>query len=171
MREPLPKSEFYGQFRVGRVQSVDKSAHRATVEFDEIDGMQLADMIVLATRQNDYSLMAQNTPVLCVIIDGRAGYGFVLGTFYTDDDAAPLSDDSQRAIASDDLRLGDPNAEKLVCIDGDQSDCGTLVFVPGSGGASLSYIPPGGIGLHVGGSTTIGLTGKITAGATKVKAK
>jgi hypothetical protein len=117
MRLPPPmKSEFYGQFRVGRVSSVDKKRHTAQVEFVEINGFISFDLQVLITRPGDYSLPAANTPVMCLILDGRLGVGFVLGAIYTESDAAPLNDDAKRSIAGDDIRLGDPNASDKVAL-------------------------------------------------------
>lgn len=43
-----------------------------------------------------------------------------------------------------DICLGGPNANKGVARKGDGTTNGTLIFNPGSGGASLSYIAPGG---------------------------
>lgn len=112
----LPRSELYGQVRLGRVSSVDKSRHSAQVQFEEIDGFVSYDLQVLVTRPGDYSLPAKDTPVLCLLLDGRLGAGFILGAIYTDNDAAPLNDDGQRAVASDDLRLGAPDASDKVAL-------------------------------------------------------
>jgi hypothetical protein len=116
MHAELPRSQFSGQFRVGRVSSVDAQHHRAQVQFFEIDGFVSWDLQVLVTRPGDYSLPAKDAAVLCVIVDGRLGVGYVLGAIYTDNDAAPLSDAGQRAVAGDDLRLGDPAASKKVAL-------------------------------------------------------
>jgi hypothetical protein len=110
-------SAFHGQFRTGRVSSVNATRHTAQVEFKDIDeGFVSYDLQVLATRSGDYSLPAADTPVLCVLIDGRLGVGFVLGAIYTESDAAPLDDAGHRSIAGDDVRLGDPEADDKVSL-------------------------------------------------------
>lgn len=111
-----PTAEFRGQFRVGRIDSVDKDAHRAKVVFAEQDGFTSWDLQVLVPVSGDYALPAQNTPVLCLIVDGRIGVGYVLGSFYTDNDAAPLSDASQRSIVGSDLRLGKADASDKLAL-------------------------------------------------------
>lgn len=103
-------------FHVGRVSSVDTKSHTAQVQFFEIDGFVSWDLQVLVTRPGDYSLPAKDTPVLCALIDGRLGVGFVLGAIYTESDAAPLDDAGKRSIASDDLRLGTPDASDKVAL-------------------------------------------------------
>ncbi len=110
MYEKLPPAQLYGQVRMGRVSSVDKSRHTAQVKFEELDGLTSWDLHILVTRPGDYSLYAVDTPVLCLILEGRLGIGFVLGAFYTDEDAAPLDDEGARSIAGEDIRLGDPEA-------------------------------------------------------------
>lgn len=109
-------SQLYGQIRLGRVSSVDAKRHTAQVKFSEQDGFTSGDLPVLVTRPGDFSLPAAGTPVLCLIIDGTRGVGYVLGAIYTDSDAAPLDDASKRSMASDDLRLGDPNATDKVSL-------------------------------------------------------
>ena len=94
-------SQLYGQIRIGRVLSVDANRHTAQVQFFELDGFVSWDFPVLVTRPGDYSLPAQNTPVLCLIVDGRLGVGYVLGAIYTDSDSPPLNDDGQRSIVGD----------------------------------------------------------------------
>jgi phage baseplate assembly protein gpV len=112
MRAQLPRSEFTGQFRWGRVDSVDKSRHSVQVKFEEGDGFTSWDLQYLVTRPGDYSLPPANAMVLCLLVDGRLGVGFCLGAFYTDSDAAPLNDDGKRSIVSDDLRLGTSDASE-----------------------------------------------------------
>ncbi len=112
---PIP-SQFYGQFRKGRVSSVNKKDHTVQVEFFEHDGFVSPDMSMLVTHPGDYALPVKDTVVLCLIVDGRLGEGYVLGAIYTESDAAPLDDDGKRSIASDDLRLGDPAADKKVAL-------------------------------------------------------
>jgi hypothetical protein len=164
-----PHAELYAQIRHGRVQSVDAKRHTARVEFFEIDGAVSWDLQVLVTRPGDYSLPAVGTPVLCAILDGSSGVGYVLGAIYTESDEAPLDDEGARSLAGDDVRLGDPEAEKPVGLDGDKSDGGTLVFVPGTGGATLTYFKPG--VPPVGTGTVIQLEAKLEASAENVRAK
>jgi phage protein U len=85
--DELPKSQFGGQFRVGRVSSVDASRHSAQVQFFEGDGFVSWDMAVVVNRGGDYWLPTKDTPVLCLLVEGRLGVGFVLGAIYTDSDA------------------------------------------------------------------------------------
>lgn len=116
MRSHPPKSQLYGQIRIGRVSSVDKKRHTAQVQFEEIDGFVSYDLQVLVTRPGDYSLPVENTPVLCLLLDGRLGVGFVLGAIYTESDEAPLDDAALRSIAGDDIRLGAPDASDKVAL-------------------------------------------------------
>lgn len=106
-----------GEFRVGRVSSVDKARHTAQVHFEDHDeGMVSWDLQVLVTRKGDYSLPDKDTPVLCVLLDGNVGFGFVLGAIYTESDEAPLDNADHRSIAGDDIRLGDPEADKKAAL-------------------------------------------------------
>jgi len=151
MHEPPIKSQFGGQFRIGRVSSTDASNHRVTVQFFEQDGFTVEAMSMLVTRKGDYSLPEQDDLVLCLLVDGRLGNGYVLGSLYSDSDAAPLSDAGQRSIASDDLRLGDPGASDKIALapptndgltalwnilDGVCGDSAPPVNEAGNGGAS-----------------------------------
>ncbi len=114
--ETLPKAALYGQVRVGRVSAVGKSRHTVEVKFEEVDGFVSWDLHVLARNPGDYALPAADTPVLCLLLEGRLGVGFVLGCIYTEDDVPPLDDEGMRSIAGDDLRLGDPEAEDKVAL-------------------------------------------------------
>lgn len=109
-------SQLYGQVRVGRVSSVDAVRHSAQVQFEEQTGFVTWDLQVLRGFAADYSLPAKDTPVLCLIIDGRLGVGYVLGAIYTDADAAPLNDAGKRAVVGDDLRLGAADASDKVAL-------------------------------------------------------
>lgn len=111
-----PRSQLYGQIRVGRVQSVDAKRHSAQVEFFEQDGFVSFDLQVLRGFAADYCLPAENTPVLCLLLEGRLTVGYVLGAIYTDSDAAPLNDAGKRSVAGDDLRLGAPDATDKVAL-------------------------------------------------------
>lgn len=101
---------------VGRVSSVDTKRHTAQVQFFEIDGFVSFDLNVLVTRPGDYALPAENTPVLCLLVEGRLGVGYVLGAIYTESDAAPLSDAGQRSVVGNDLRLGASDASDKVAL-------------------------------------------------------
>jgi phage baseplate assembly protein gpV len=103
-------------FHVGRVSSVDAKRHTAQVKFDEIDGFVSWDLQVLVMRPGDYSLPPQNAPVLCALLDGTLGVGFVIGAIYTESDAAPLDDAGKRAVVGDDLRLGAADASDKVAL-------------------------------------------------------
>jgi phage baseplate assembly protein gpV len=103
-------SHFHGTFHLGRVSSVNKDKHTVQVEHFEIDGWVSGDLQMLVTRPGDYSLPAVGTPVMCIVLDGEQGFGFVLGCFYTDNDAPPLSNAGHRSLAGDDVRLGNPEA-------------------------------------------------------------
>ena len=116
MHEPAQKSQLYGQVRTGRVSSVNADRHTAQVQFAEIDGFISYDLQVLRGFAADYCLPAEGVPVLCLILDGRLGVGYVLGAIYTESDAAPLSDAGQRAIVGDDMRLGTPDASDKIAL-------------------------------------------------------
>ena len=102
--------------RVGRVSSVDADKHAVRVLFDDADGLVSYDLAMVATRPDDYSLPAKDTAVLCLMLPGPSGLGFVLGCIYTDADAPPLSAAGARSVAGDDVRLGDPEAEDAVAL-------------------------------------------------------
>jgi phage baseplate assembly protein gpV len=108
--------ELNGLIRAGRVSSVNDAKHTARVQFYEGDGLVSFDLNVLVMRPGDYSLPAAGTAVLCLIPPGNAGIGYVIGALYSDSDAPPLASSGQRSIASDDLRLGDPNASQKVAL-------------------------------------------------------
>lgn len=116
MLDKLLSTHFTGSVRVGRVSSVDAKAHTAQVQFFEIDGFVSYDLSVLVQRPGDYCLLAKDALVLCILLDGRLGLGFVLGAMYSESDAAPLDDAGKRSIAGDDLRLGDPEASDKVSL-------------------------------------------------------
>jgi hypothetical protein len=117
MRSDLPTSTYFtGMFRIGRVSSVDAKAHTAQVQFFEIDGFVSWDLQVLTPLSGDYAMPTKDTPVLCVILEGRLGVGFVLGAIYTENDKPPLDDAGKRSIAGDDLRLGAPDASDKVAL-------------------------------------------------------
>lgn len=104
--------------RTGRVSSVNETKHTVKVEFVDVDDESLVsrDLGVLVTRPGDYSLPAAGSAVVCAFDGGVDGVGYVLGCLYNDEDAPPLSDKAQRSIASDDLRLGDPEATDKVAL-------------------------------------------------------
>jgi phage baseplate assembly protein gpV len=116
MTDGLPKSELGCKLWKGRVSSAGSKRHTLRVRFPEIDESESFDLPVLVPFGGDYVLPAPETPVVCLIFDGESGVGFVLGTFYTDSDAPPLDDKNARAIASGDLRLGDPAASDKVAL-------------------------------------------------------
>lgn len=111
-----PVAELRAQVRPGRVDSVDEKNSRVKVKFEEQDGFTSWDLQVLVPIGGDYALPAADTPVLCLLLDGRLGVGFVLGSFYTDNDSPPLSDAGKRSIVSDDLRLGTSDASDKVAL-------------------------------------------------------
>jgi hypothetical protein len=116
MRPALPTSEFRGQFRWGRVSAVKAAEHRVEVKFEEGEGFTSWDMPYLVQHPGDYAMPPADTPVLCLIQDGALGAGFVLGCYYTENDAAPLDDKGKRSIVGDDLRLGAADADEKVAL-------------------------------------------------------
>lgn len=111
-----PRAQVRGEFRKGRIDSVDKDNHRAKVKFEEQDGFTSWDLQVLVPVGGDYAMPAQDTPVLCLLLEGRLGTGFVLGAFYTENDSPPLSDAGKRSLVGDDLRLGAADASDKVAL-------------------------------------------------------
>lgn len=109
-----------GEVRVGRVSSVGAKAHTVRVTFSDVPStdpdLVSYDLNVMATRPGDYALPPTDTAVLCLLLDGNGGVGYVLGILYSDADAPPLDDAGKRAIASDDLRLGAPDATDKVAL-------------------------------------------------------
>lgn len=59
--------------------------------------------------------------------------------------------------------------KKVARVD-DTTACGSLMFIPGTGGAALTYLPPGAPIVVPPGATQIDLEGIIDSGADKVKA-
>jgi len=110
------KSNMYGQVAVGRVSAAGSKLHTVQVEFEEVDGYVSGDLHVLATRPGDYSIPAEGTMVLCLLIEGRLGVGYVLGVIYNEEDTPPLDDEGVRSIAGDDVRLGDPEASDKIAL-------------------------------------------------------
>lgn len=149
MLEKLPAAQLYGQVRVGRVASVDKKTHTLEVKFEEIDGVTIKGLQILVTRPGDYSLYATDTPVLCLLLEGWRGVGFVLGAFYTEKDAPPLDDDGARAIVGDDIRLGDADASDKIALAPKTNDNFDTIWslldgVFGSSSPALATPAPGG---------------------------
>lgn len=105
-----------GEFRTGRVNSTDTKRHTARVKFQEVDGFISYDLQVLVTRPGDYSLPADDSLVLCALLDGKEGAGYVLGALYSESDAAPLDDAGKRSVVCDDLRLGAADASDKVAL-------------------------------------------------------
>jgi phage baseplate assembly protein gpV len=105
-----------GEFRTGRIDSTDAKTHTARVKFEEVDGFISWDLSVLVTRPGDYSMPAQGTEVLCVLLDGPTGHGWVLGAHYNDEDAPPTNDGARRVVAGDDVRLGAFDASDKVAL-------------------------------------------------------
>src|SRR5690242_11599387 len=109
-----------GEVRTGRVSSVDDKKHTVRVTFTDVpsrdDDVVSADLSVLVTRPGDYSLPQKDTAVLCLLLEGKEGVGFVLGALYSDADAPPLDDAGKRSIAGDDVRLGAPDATDKVAL-------------------------------------------------------
>lgn len=119
MRPPIGK-RMAGEFQWGRVSSVDAAKHTARVHFadegEDDDDVVSADLPVLVRCPGDYGLPVKDTLVLCAMVPGSDGVGWILGCFYSDADAPPLDDAGQRAIASDDLRLGAADATDKVAL-------------------------------------------------------
>ncbi len=102
--------------RVGRVSSANADKHTVDVKFSDIEDSVSPPLSMLMTRSGDYSLPAEDDLVVCLMLEGVEGFGFVLGSIYSSADAAPLDDAGQRSIAGDDLRLGDPEATDAVAL-------------------------------------------------------
>lgn len=115
---PRPPTEAQGLIRVGRVSSVDERKHTARVQFTDVpdDPLVSFDFPVLVTRPGDYALPVAGAAVVCLVPPGNAGIGYVVGALYSDADAPPLDDAGQRSVASDDLRLGAPDATDPVAL-------------------------------------------------------
>ena len=92
-----PRSEFGAKILAGRVSSVDAANKRVAVQFFDLDGQVVPDLIPLHARNGDYVLPSPETPVLCVLLDGLYGAGYVLGCFNTDSDSPSLDDAGKRA--------------------------------------------------------------------------
>lgn len=144
--------------RTGRVDSVNAKNHTCKVEFfdgatNEDDKWISDEVRVLARRRGDYALPEKGDLVLVAFDENLvAGLGFLLGVLYSESDAAPLEDAGQRALVSDDLRLGTSDASDKVALapatkteiqkvlDYSKSIVDAIkvgVTVPNDGGASL----------------------------------
>lgn len=111
-----------GDIRIGLVSSTDAKAHTARVTFSDVPDEEVVtfDLNLLLTRKGDYSLPDANDTVLCLLLDGLLGAGFVLGVIYTEADAPPTDQAARRVLAGDDVRLGafdagDKAAKAPVC--------------------------------------------------------
>lgn len=107
----------FGIVRTGRVSSVGAAKHTARVHFeDDGDDAISFDLSVLATRQGDYSLPAVGALVLCLLVPGASGDGFVLGVLYSDEDDPPTDEEGARVVAGNDVRLGSEAASDAVAL-------------------------------------------------------
>jgi hypothetical protein len=108
--------------RTGRVSSVDAKKHTARVQFIEGDGADdstpfvTGDLQVMVHCGGDYGLPPADAQVLCLMLPGWWGIGFVLGVLYSEADAPPLDNDGKRALVSEDLRLGAADADKKIAL-------------------------------------------------------
>lgn len=89
-----------GLIRVGRVSSVNVDRHTAQVKLED-DGAQAVsyDLQVLVTRPGDYSLPPADALVVCLLVPGPSGDGYVLGAIYSEADAAPTNDADRRIVS------------------------------------------------------------------------
>lgn len=110
------RPEWTGQIRVGKVSAVNAANHTCEVKFEDVaEDVTTWHLHVVVRSPGDFALYEEDTQVLCVILDGRLGRGYVLGVVYQDGDA-PLDDSGKRSIAGDDIRLGDPEASDKVAL-------------------------------------------------------
>lgn len=106
----------YGQIRTGRVSSTNAKKHTAQVQFFENDECVSFDLNVLVSFGGDYNLPAENALVLCLMIEGYDGFGYVVGQLYSESDAPPHDTKAARSLAGDDVRLGDPEADDKIAL-------------------------------------------------------
>lgn len=111
------------------------------------------------------------------IPDGGDGSENHLPEWYGD--KAGISVDGKVAVVesrTDDVEVRSGSGKFVNIQDGDKGiarkddnvDCGTLYFVPGAGGASLTWVPPGGAAPPVGAPIKMDI-GKISTASTKAK--
>lgn len=89
--------EFKNLIRVGRVSSVNPAAATARVVF-EAQGVVSYDLPVLqrqTLRNQDYCLPDVGEHVLCIFLPTGNAEGFILGSFYSDQDQPPAGADSE----------------------------------------------------------------------------
>lgn len=172
----LPGTPMRMEARFGRISSVDAKRHTAQVQFEEIDGFVSYDLQILVTRRGDYSLPVKDDPVLCALLEGYAGVGYVLGVIYTESDDPPTDDKARRVVAGDDVRLGAADADDFVALASkvkDELDAIKSAFNNHTHLAGTLVSPPGIVGGPVTGATApvVASYNPNAVAAEKVKAK
>lgn len=84
--------------RVGIVDTVDRAKCRVTVTFDVPGGQckswNLPVMVKWAATSSDYDMPAVGEQVTCIFLPSGPEVGFVLGSFYSDEDPIPEGADA-----------------------------------------------------------------------------
>lgn len=106
--------------RFGTVFSINASEATAVVEFEE-EGHLSAPLPYMQQRSGedkDYTMPSKGERVAVLFLPIGVGRGFILGSIYDASNSPPLSTRSQRAIESEDLRLGAYDATDPVALSG-----------------------------------------------------
>lgn len=98
------ESALAGVFRVGVVSSVNREMCRARVAFrDKFVSAELPVLVQQSEAMRDYWLPAVDEQVACVFLPFAPEVGFVIGGFYSDQDAIPegAEVEGERVIEAD----------------------------------------------------------------------
>lgn len=91
-------------FRVGRISAVYPERCTAKVYFEDVDVTSRELPILVRGSQNtkDFWIPATGESVVCIFISDRSRVGFILGTYFNDEDQPPVKDKSKRHLKYED---------------------------------------------------------------------
>ena len=82
----------YEPFKIGIVSSIDRKKCTAKVYFEDLDNSVSYDLKVLVhntLNKKDYWMPDVNEAVLCAFLGNGIETGFILGSFYSEEDKPP----------------------------------------------------------------------------------
>lgn len=107
--------------RVGIVNQVDAQTCSAIVEFEDQDNVITSKLPILvrgSAKNKDYWLPAENEIVLCIFLPIGLADGFILGSFYNDEDTPPTTNANiSMKQFSDGTKISYDVVKKILSID------------------------------------------------------